>query len=81
MFLGRQIGTSPGRQIGTSPGRSNKIFRGRPGDQYLPAGYLLDTVLFEGLMEGKNTFDKRWEGQAYPGKHQLFVDKIIIVSI
>ena len=34
----RQIGTSLWRQIETSPGRSNRIFRGRPGDQYLPAG-------------------------------------------
>ena len=32
-------------------------------------------------MEGKNTFDERWEGQAYSGKHHLFVDKIIIVSL
>ena len=49
--LGCQTGTSLGRQIESSPGRSDRIFRGfpgdvggeaslgRPGDQYLLAGY------------------------------------------
>ena len=41
---GRHFRTSPGRQIETSPGRSNRIFRGRPGDQYLPAGYILKVI-------------------------------------
>ena len=43
-----QIERSPGRQIGISLGWLNRIFRGppggvggeRPGDQYLPAGYI-----------------------------------------
>ena len=32
---------------------------------------MLDTVLQGDLMEETNTFDGRWEGQAYPGKHHL----------
>ena len=36
VISGRQIGTSRGRPDLTS--RSNGIFKGRPGDQYLPTG-------------------------------------------
>ena len=61
--LGRQIGTSPGRQIGTSPGRSNRIFRGRPGDQYLPAGKKKLSIKFHSnpVYDEKYIKAKVWE--------------------
>ena len=62
-------GTSLERQIWTSLGRSNRIFRGcpgdvgggrgRPGDQYLPAGYFFYSNPLFYLISNLCFFDKK----------------------